>query len=149
MTEKSSIENFFEQKKIAVVGVSRSSKKFGNTIFDGLKSKGFTVYAVNRKTGETDEGIYPDLKSLPEKADSIIVVVKPEEAVNVVKDAVEQGIRHIWFQQGAGSPEAVEYCRDNGVNVIDNECIFMFAEPVTSIHRFHRGLWKLFGRYPK
>ncbi|MFI5253293.1 MAG: CoA-binding protein [Bacteroidota bacterium] len=150
MLDSSSIQNFLIQKTIAVVGVSRNNKKFGNIVYQALKEKGFTTYAVNPHL-ETFEGepCYRDLKSLPEKVDAAVIVVRPSQSEAAARDAVSAGIRQIWFQQGSGSEEAIRFCRVNGVKVISGECILMFAEPVNSIHSVHRWIWRLLGKIPR
>ena len=67
----------------------------------------------------------------------------------MVREVAEAGIKHLWIQQGAESDAAIEYCREHEINVVHGECILMFAEPVGSIHRFHRWLWGVFGKLPK
>ena len=64
-------------------------------------------------------------------------------------EANEAGIKKIWMQQGSESPKAIKFCKENGIELVEGECIMMFSEPVKSIHKFHRGLNKLFGKYPK
>ena len=58
------------------------------------------------------------------------------------------GVKNIWMQQGSESENAIEFCNKNEINVIHGECILMFAEPVKSIHSFHRWVNKLIGKYP-
>ena len=149
-TRKSDIDDFLSQKKLAVVGVSRKKEKFGNTIFRELKKKEYRVFPVNVNT-HTVEGVscYPDLKSLPESVGGAVIVVPPEKTEQVVQDAKEAGITRIWMQSGAHSDTAVNFCKENNMTVVANECILMFAEPVGFWHKIHRGIWKLFGLYPK
>jgi predicted CoA-binding protein len=92
---------------------------------------------------------YPSLKALPEGVEAALIVVHAAQTEQVVKDAAEAGIRRVWMQQGAGSQQAIAYCKENGIEVVSGECILMFAEPVASFHGFHRWLWKLFGKLPK
>ena len=40
MTSRAAVEGFLAQKTLAVVGVSRGGKKFGNAILKELKAKG-------------------------------------------------------------------------------------------------------------
>ncbi len=49
MTSKNTVEEFLSQKKLAVVGVSHTGKKFSNIVYKELKSKGFQVFPVNPK----------------------------------------------------------------------------------------------------
>jgi len=46
------IQDFIQFKRIAVVGVSRGGKKFGNKIYNELKQRGYQVYAVNPQIEE-------------------------------------------------------------------------------------------------
>jgi hypothetical protein len=150
MTNKATVEEFLTERTLAVVGVSRSGKKFGNTIFRELKDKGYRVYPVN-PAAEEIEGVkcYPDIATVPKDAGGVVVVVPPAQTVQVVRDALRAGIRKLWIQQGAESQEALAFCETNGLNVVSNECILMFAPPVGSIHKFHRFIWKLFGKLPR
>ena len=150
MTSKKTVEEFFAQPAFAVVGVSRSGKKFGNNAYKELKQKGYKVYQVHPKSKAINgEECYPDFKSIPDKIGGALLVIKPIHALNVLREAHEAGIKYVWLQQGAESKEAIEYCVKNGINVVHNECIMMFAQPVNSIHRFHRFIWTVFGKMPK
>ena len=150
MTAKSSVDAFLAQRKIAVAGVSRSGKKFGNTIFKELKSKGYSVYGVNPNCGAIDgEPLYKGFEELPEPVGGAVIVVKPRETEKTVKLAVEAGIKNIWIQQGAESDQAIDYCRTHNVNVVYGECIMMFAEPLAFFHKLHRWIWKMLGKYPR
>lgn len=150
MTAKKIIDEFLAQKPVAVIGVSRDSKKFGYICYRDLKMRGFNVLPVNPNVNSIDgEECYPDLKSLPEKAAAVLIVVPPAQTEKVITEALECGIRYIWMQKGSESVKAVEFCRNNGINLIHNECILMFAQPVESIHKFHRFFVKIIGRLPK
>ncbi len=147
---KADVENFIGQRRLAVVGVSRDAKKFGNAAYRALKDKGYQVYPINRNI-EAIEGdrCYASLGVLPEKVDGVVIVVPPTETEKVVREADAAGIKNVWMQQGAESNEAIQYCREHGLNEVHGECIMMFAPPVGSFHRWHRGAWKLFGKLPK
>lgn len=149
MTSAASVEAFVSQKKLAVVGASRSGQKMGNAILRELGAKGYTVYPVHPEADTiNDAPAYRSFGELPEPVGGAIVCVKPEQTEGVVRDAKAAGIERVWLQQGAESPEAVAFCAENGVDAITKECILMFAEPVESIHKFHRFFKRLFGRMP-
>ncbi len=150
MSKAEAIGEFLGQKTLALVGVSRGGKKFGNSVLKDLAGKGYRVFPVH-PSAEMIGGVrcWPDLKSLPEPVGGVVVVVPPEQTDRVVRDAHEAGIRRVWMQPGAESPEAVRFCEEQGMRVVEGECILMFAEPVRSIHGLHRGLWRLLGRLPR
>ncbi|HZW81869.1 MAG TPA: CoA-binding protein [Candidatus Deferrimicrobium sp.] len=142
------ITKFLEQKTLAVVGVSRSEKKFSNRLYTVLKSKGYQLFGVNPNTDCIDgEPCFANIQSLPQQVNGIVIVVPPNQTEKVVKDAVAAGINHIWIQQGAESQDAIDFCKKNGVNVIHNQCILMFAEPSLP-HKCHRYVWKVLGKLP-
>lgn len=147
---KSAIQEFLSQKTIAVVGVSRNKDKFGNMIFRELKSKGYKALAVNPNADMVEgERCYPALGALPEKPNGAVLVLHPDDTLQVIRDAAQLGIKHIWLQQGANSLKGENLCRELGLHCVSGECIFMFLEPVESIHAFHRFLRRIFGRMPK
>lgn len=149
MTTMAGINEFLDQKTLAVVGVSRTGKKFSNILYKTLKAKGFRLFAVNPNIDSIDgEFCYKNIQSLPEQVNGVVVVVPPKETEKVVKDAVAAGIKHIWLQQGAESSSAIDFCKKNGINVIHNQCILMFADPAFP-HKFHRYVLKVLGRLPK
>ncbi|MBZ5544903.1 MAG: CoA-binding protein [Acidobacteriia bacterium] len=150
MTSKAVVTDFVSQKKLAVVGVSRQGKKFGNMAFRELKAKGYKLLPVHPQA-ETIEGerCYPSLAALPEPVDGVLVVVPPAETEKVVREAAAAGIKRVWMQQGAESPAAIKFCEDNGLSAVHGECILMFAEPAAWFHRAHRWVWKLLGKLPK
>jgi uncharacterized protein len=149
MASLSQIENFISSEPIAVVGVSRNPKKFGYTAFKELKEKGLKVIPVNPAADTIlGEKVYPDVLSLPSDVKGIIILTKKDQTLGVVKDAKNKGIRNIWIQQMADSKEALKELEGTDINYITGECILMFYKP-HSVHKFHRALLKLFGRYPR
>ncbi len=53
------------------------------------------------------------------------------------------------MQFGSVSPEAVKYCEENGMDVIQNQCVIMFTEPIGLIHKLHKWIWKATGKISK
>ena len=149
MNSKKVIEDFIAQKKIAVVGVSRKKTKFGNAIYKELKQKGYNVFPINphMNTFEGDT-CYPDLLSLPEKVDAVIINVPPAQTEKVVREAKQAGINKVWLQQGSQSESAIKFCEENEFDCVSNECILMFAQPSAFIHRAHRWVWGVLGKLP-
>lgn len=149
MNSKKVVEDFITQKKIAVVGVSRKKTKFGNAIYKELKQKGYNVFPVNPHINTFDgDTCYPDLLSLPENVDAVIINVSTAQTEKVVREAKEAGIKRVWLQQGSQSEAAVKYCEENGIDCVSNECVLMFAQPSAFIHRAHKWVWGMLGKLP-
>jgi hypothetical protein len=149
MNSKKLVEEFLSQKKIAVVGVSRKKTKFGNAIYKELKQKGYNVFPINPNM-QTFEGdtCYPDLMSLPEKLDAVVINIPPAQAENVLREVKQAGISKVWLQQGSHSEAAEKFCDENGIDCVSNECILMFAQPSAFIHRAHKWIWGVLGKLP-
>jgi uncharacterized protein len=149
MTTLKQINDFIDSQPIALVGVSRNPKKFGYAAFKELKEKGMKIIPVNPNAEEImGDKCYPNVKMLPPEVSSIIVFTKKAETASVIRDAKEKGITQIWIQQMADTKEAIDELQGSGINYITGECILMHYKP-HSIHKFHGGLRKLFGRFPK
>jgi uncharacterized protein len=144
------IQQFVSETTMAVVGVSSAGKGFGNAAYTELKKRGFRLLPVH-PTAKSIQGdpCWPRLADLPEKVDRVLVVVKPDRAEAVVRDAAAAGIKHVWLQQGADSPAAVTFGEAQGLTVVRGQCILMFTEPVGSFHRFHRWIWRMLGKIPE
>lgn len=148
MTTQASIEGFLAEKKLAIAGVSRSGKGFGNAVLKDLTAKGYELLPIHPEADEVG-GVraYSSLTDLPEGVGGLILVVPPKQTEKLVQQAKEAGINRIWMQQGAESPEAIGFCESSGIDAVHGECIMMFAQP-TGVHRFHRWLNGVFGKLP-
>lgn len=108
-----------KNKKIAVIGVSSNPQKYGYKIFFDLIKNGYNAYGVNPKLNELNGiKIYPSLKNLPEQPDILILVIPPDVSKDVVKTAIEIGVKEIWFQPGSESKEAIELAKSNNIKTI-------------------------------
>ena len=149
MTARIVINDFLTHDVFAVVGVSRSEKKFGNIAYRELRNKGYRVYTINPKADVVEgDHCYHSFKELPEKVDGAVIIVPPHQALRMVREAYEAGIVRVWLQQGAESDEAIRFCEEKGIELIYGECILMFAEPAGFVHRAHRWVWGLAGKLP-
>ena len=147
-TARAAVDQFVAQPALALVGVSRSGKKFGNAAYRELSAKGYRVYPIH-PSADVIDGVhcYSRFADLPEVVDAVLVVVPPSQAAAVVRDAAAAGIHHVWLQQGAESVEACDLAASLGIECVAGECILMFANP-TGVHRLHRGIRKLVGGLP-
>ncbi len=120
------IASMLEKKNWVVVGAHPSPEKFGNKIFNKLSKFGYHVIPVNPVYEEV-EGIQtiPSLKEVTEPVDCVNVVVSPKRAMAVVKDAIEMGIKYIWFQPGAFNEEVIDYAESNGLEVVFHACVLV------------------------
>ena len=156
------VKDFLAQQRIAVVGVSRTREDAANLIYRKLRGAGYRVFAINPKT-DIFEGdpCYPDLKSLPEPVEGVVIITRPAIAEQIVRQCVELGIPRVWMHCSLGtrpklgkklaatitsvSEEAVRLCRENNIAVIPGGCPMMFCEPVDFGHKCMRWSLRLLG----
>jgi len=137
-TEQATIDAFVAEPALALMGASRSGKKFGNAALRELRSRGYRVYPVH-PVADAIDGLpcFRSLAVLPEPVGGVVISLPPEQAVAAVRAAAAAGINRVWLQQGAASPYVVTVCRELGIDVVFDQCILMFASP-RGIHKAHR-----------
>jgi hypothetical protein len=151
------VQDFFAQKKIAVVGVSDKRDTGCNLAYTKFKDAGYQVYAVNPRISTFNgDACYPDLKSVPDKVEAVFILANPKVTDQVVDQCVELGIKHVWMHCMMGtkpglvptmtsvSADAVAKCQANGIAVIPGSCPNQFLNPDFG-HAMMRGLWRLMG----
>ena len=150
MITKKKIDQFLENKKLAIVGVSRNPSKFSHTVYKYLKEKGYDVVAINPFAEKIDgDSCYGSVHDLPAEIRHLLIITPKTETDTVLRVAIQKGITNIWVQQMSETADSIRIAEEYNVELIYKKCIFMFAEPVSGFHKFHRTLEGLFGRLPK
>lgn len=147
---RAQIQQFLETKKIAVAGVSRNPKKFGSQVFNVLKKYGYELFPLNPNTDRIDDlQAYSTISALPEEVRHLVILTPKAQTEKLVMEAIAHGIDHIWIQQMSDTPESVRIATEAGVRLVTGQCMLMWIEPVTGVHKFHRSINKLFGFLPR
>ena len=113
--------------RIALVGASNNRHKFGNRIYLDLRSKGYDVIPVNPKDKQIEGDLaYASIEMIEELPDIVNFVVPPPVAMKVAQEAVELGIKHLWFQPGSESNELETWLKGtNRIKYLVNSCIMV------------------------
>ena len=113
---------------LAVVGATDHPTKYGGIIYRDLKAKGYPVFAVNpyRDTVDGDE-CWARVSDLPEPPTVVVLVVPAKRGIEVLGDAAEAGIRNIWIQPGAFSPEMREVLEAGDFEWLAEACVMVRA----------------------
>jgi uncharacterized protein len=147
MNSRTTINLFLSNKTLAIAGVSRDPKKFGNMVFRSLKEKGYRILPINPNTNTLEGDIcFHSVKDLPSDISTLLIVTNKRETLAVMQEAIEKGFRHIWIQRGCETPEAMQLAQEHNINLVSKACIMMYADP-KGIHKFHQALAKWFGSY--
>ena len=150
MITKQKIDSFLENKKLAIAGVSRNPKKFSHMVYQDLKKKGYDVVAVNHLADNiADDQSYKKVGDLPGDVKHLLIMTPRKETDDVLREAINKGITNIWVQQMSETADTIRIAEEFSIKLIYKKCIYMFAEPVAGVHKFHRTLVKIFGMLPK
>jgi uncharacterized protein len=110
-------------KTIAIVGLSPRTERPSYFVGSYLKYEGYRVIPVNPTVGEIlGERSYPDLLSIPDPVDMVDVFRRPEECVEIARQAVQIGAKTLWLQLRIVNLEAARIAEDAGLNVIMDRC---------------------------
>ena len=100
----------------------------GVEIYEKLKSVGFEVYPINPKHNKINNNVcYSNLKSLPKKPNVVITVVPPKVTEKIVDQCKNLKIDKIWMQPGSESEKAIEFCKNNNIEVMYGACFVVDA----------------------
>ena len=89
-----------------------------------MHEAGYRIIPVNPYLEEAlGEKAYPDLLSIPEPVDMVVIFRRSEDVPPVVDEAIEIGAKVVWMQLGIINEEAAIKARAAGLQVVMNSCI--------------------------
>jgi len=148
------IQDFLAQKRIAMIGISRSPASFSGSVFKELCSRGYDVVPVNPHTQEVlGYKCFARVQDINPPVTAALLMTSPEATDMVVRDCAAAGITRVWMHRaggaGAVSEKAVQFCEQHNIRVVPGECPLMFLPQGSSVHHLHGFFRKITGRYPK
>ena len=112
-------------KSVAIVGASPNPAR--SSFFVGTylqQSSDYRLYFVNPNASEIlGEKAYPDLASLPEVPDIVVVFRRGSDIPSVIDDVVAVGAKTIWVQLGIWNQDAAYEGEARGLTVVMDRCI--------------------------
>jgi predicted CoA-binding protein len=120
---------------LAVVGASRHPEKAAFSVPSALQAEGFRIIPVNPEAGTLfGERAYPNLGTIPDPVEVVLVFRPSDEAPEIAKEAVRIGAKALWLQLGLRSEEARHIAEDAGLLYVENRCM--------AVERARRGISK-------
>jgi len=153
MTTIRDVEDFLALHRIAMVGVSREPKDFSRSLFREMCERGYDMVPVNRVATEIEgRESFQCVQAVRPVVEGVLIMTPAYETIRVVRDCAEAAINRVWIYRaggtGAVSEEALAFCRDHGIAVVEGHCPFMFFQSTGFIHRAHGFFLKIAHRYP-
>ncbi len=117
-----------KNNKFAIVGVSRDITKYGRIIYEKLKKLNYKVYGINPNIKFINEDkIYNQLSEIKD-IDVVIFVVHPEIVKKYLNECKKLKINKIWLQPGSESPDIIQFCKENNIDCLFNQCIILNSQ---------------------
>ena len=113
-------------KSIAMVGVSKDTKKTSTIVMKYMQDYGFKIYPVNPSAeGETilGEKVYAKITDINESVDIVDVFRPSKEVYEIAKDTVKIGAKVLWLQLGIRDENAKKLIEDNKMEYIENKLL--------------------------
>lgn len=145
---RAGIADFYRQKRLAIVGVSRNEKEYSRLVFRELVKRGYDVVPVNPAVTELD-GVrcYARLADVSPTVDTAMVLLPAAAAEQAVRECAQSGVKRVWLRNDV--PSAREVCRRENISLVAGYCPFMFLPGTPFVHRCHAFGLKLAGQYPR
>ncbi len=153
MTTQNLINDFFAQKRFAIVGVSRKDNDFSRALLREFLKRGYDAVPVNPHTPEIEgRQCFPDVREIKPAVTAALMLNPKYASVAVVRECAEAGITLLWAYGISGPkdlPAGVQAeCETHGMKLVPGYCPFMFMESTTWFHRWHGKFAKFMGDYP-
>lgn len=115
-----------ETKSIAVVGLSSSPDRAGYYVPAYLQRAGYQILPVNPNLDQAlGEIAYPDLISIQDPVDLVLVFRRPENIPDIVDEAIAIGAKAVWMQLGIVNESAAQKARAAGLEVVMDACMMV------------------------
>ncbi len=113
-------------KQIAVVGFSRRPSRAGYYVPAYLQGQGYRVIPVNPHMEDAlGETAYPDLASIPDEVDLVLIFQRSEKVLPFVDQAIDIGAKAIWMQLGIANETAAAKAQAAGLDVVQDACMMV------------------------
>ena len=128
------IDAFFNPTSVALVGASADYRKLGNSILMNLLASEINVYPVTRSRDHVlGVEAYPNLESLPEPVDLVIVAVAAKHCINLMQQIrnagaqcaviISGGFSETGFEGKELEDALVKTAKNVGVRIIGPNCV--------------------------
>ena len=131
MTDQQTVEKkiaqFLTADAFGVAGASTNRAKYGNKVLRCYQQHNRRVIPINPRA-EVIENLpcVASVADLPAEVTSLSIITPPMITEQVVEQAIACGIKNIWMQPGAESPNAIARCEEAGINLIaDGSCLLV------------------------
>ena len=148
------LQNFINDKNIAIIGASKNRDKWGNMLFRTLASKGYNIYPIHFREEEIeDRKCYKSISALPTNIHTLIISLPPEKTIKLIPEIIASSIKRVWMPTSGGITdkslhESIQILKRNNICAVYNICPLMIY-PSSGLHKIHYYIMKLLNKIPK
>jgi len=111
-------------RTLAVVGLSSKMSRPSYGVAAYMQSRGYRIIPVNpHENMVLGERAYPDLASVPEPVDVVVIFRQTRHIPEIVENAIRRHARVVWMQEGLRHEQAAAKARSAGLEVVQDRCI--------------------------
>ncbi|MCB0009489.1 MAG: CoA-binding protein, partial [Anaerolineales bacterium] len=111
---------------IAVVGLSADWFRPSYFAAKYMQEHGYRIIPVNPHLRESlGEKAYPDLASVPEPIDLVLIFQRSEKVPPFVEQAIAVGAKAVWLQLGIAHAGAAAQAEAAGLDVVQDACMLV------------------------
>lgn len=122
--DEKKVRIYQNSKSIAVVGLSTRPTRPAHSVPAYLQENGYRIIPVRPGIDEIlGEKAYPDLISIPDPVDVVLIFRRSEDVPPIVEQAIAIGAKVIWMQQGIVNESAAANARSAGLEVLMDTCM--------------------------
>jgi acyl-CoA synthetase (NDP forming) len=135
-SEALSLAPLLYPRSVAVIGVRRDGAGIGRAVLDAITSAGFTghLYVVHPSMTEVEgQTCVPDISSISEPLDLLIIAVPAAGTVDVLRQAadakvrsavvISSGFEELGFEGARMQRELVETAREHSIRLVGPNCL--------------------------
>ena len=113
-----------QSRVLAIVGLSSKPGRHSFTVASYMQDYGYKIIPVNPSEKEVlGEKSYPDLSSIPEKVDTVVIFRRSEDVLPIAREAIKIGAKAVWMQEGIVNESAAAEARRAGLKVVMDHCV--------------------------
>jgi len=104
---------------IAVIGANNDRTRYANKAVRAWAARGYRVYPVHPQDKEV-EGMpaYGRVTDIPDPVNEATLYIRPSAGIRVLDDLKAKGIRRVYVNPGADSPELLAKAESLGLETI-------------------------------
>ena len=147
------LKSILDEKELVFIGLSSNPQDFSRAVYKEFMKRNYALFPVNPKLDTVyDKPAYKNIEDIDHEVKSAYMIVNLTRSLEITKKCHEKGINKIWYHRGVGegsvSKEALEYCKNNGIEVVPGACPMMMFEDTMFLHKVHGWFRKRKGNLP-